>query len=63
MTTETQRWRLDAATQRDHIPEVYFSHEEDDTLMVPHWLCSRPGIICLMHPDDIDVFVLLLAHS
>ena len=31
--------------------------------MVLHWLGTRPGITCSMHPDDTDVFVLVLAHS
>ena len=31
--------------------------------MVLHWLGTRPGITCLMHPDDTDIFVLLVAHS
>ena len=31
--TEDQCWRLDAASQRDPVPEVQFSHEETDTLM------------------------------
>ena len=26
-------------------------------------LDTRPGITCLMHPDDTDVFILLLSHS
>ncbi|KAK3747396.1 hypothetical protein QZH41_012092, partial [Actinostola sp. cb2023] len=60
VTTEDQCWRLDAATC-EPVPELECNHEEADTRMVPH--ARHAGGTCVIHSDDTDVFVLLLAHS
>ena len=60
VTTEDQCWRLDAATC-DPVPELECNHEEADTRMVLH--AQHAGGTCVIHSDDTDVFVLLLAHS
>ena len=60
VTTEDQCWRLDADTC-DPVPELECNHEEADTRMVLH--AQHAGGTCVIHSDDTDVFVLLLAHS
>ena len=60
MTTEDQCWRLDTAIC-ESVPELECNHEEADTCMVLHAL--HAGGTCVIHSDDTDVFVLLLAHS
>ena len=60
VTTEDQCWRLDTATCQ-LVPELQCNHEEADTRMVLH--AQHAGGTCVVHSDDTDVFVLLLAHS
>ena len=60
VTTEDQCWRLEAATC-DPVPELECNHEEADTRIVLH--AQHAGGTCIIHLDDTDVFVLLLAHS
>ena len=60
VTTKDQRWRLDAGIC-EPVPELECNHEEADTCMVLH--AHHAGGTCVIHSDDTDVFVLLLAHS
>jgi len=60
VTTEDQCWRLDVATC-EPAPELECNHEEADTRMVLH--ARHAAGTCVIHSDDADVFVLLLAHS
>ena len=60
VTTEDQCWRLDAAAC-EPVPELQCNHEEADTRMVLH--APHAGGTCVIHSDDTDVLVLLLAHS
>jgi len=60
VTTEDQCWRLDAATC-EPVPELECKHEEADTRMVLH--ARHAGGTFVIHSDDTDVFVLLLAHG
>ena len=60
VTTEDQCWRVDAATC-EPVPELPCNHEEADTRPVPH--DRHAGGTCVIHCDDTDFLVLLLAHS
>ena len=60
VTTEDQCWRVDAAAC-EPVPELQCNHEEADTRMVLH--ARHAGGTCVIHSDDTDVLVLLLAHS
>lgn len=57
VTTEDQCWRLDEATCN---PVRAVKHEEADTRMVLH--ARHEGNTCIIHSDDTDFLVLLLAH-
>ena len=60
MTTEDQCWRVDGVTC-EPVPELQCNHEEADTRMVLHaWHAEGMYVI---HSDDTDALVLLLAHS
>ena len=60
MTTEYQCWRLETATC-EPVPELECDHEEADTRMLLH--ARHAGGTCVIHSDDTDVFVLMLAHN
>ena len=60
ITTEDQCWRLGTGTC-EPVPELECNHEQADTCMVLH--AHHVGGMCVIHSDDTDVFVLLLAHS
>ena len=60
VTIEDQCWRLDATTC-ELVPGLECNHEEADTRMVLY--AQHAGGTCVIHSDDTDVFVLLLAHS
>jgi len=60
VTTEDHCWRVNADTC-EPVPELRCNHEEADTRMVLH--AHHAGGTCIIHSDDTDVFVLLLAHS
>lgn len=59
LTTEGQYWRIDAAAC-EPFPELQCKHEEADARMVLH--ARHAGGTCVIHSDDTDVLVLLLAH-
>ena len=60
VTTEDQCWRADPAAC-EPVPELRCNHEEADTRMVLH--ARHTGGTSVIHSDDTDVLVLLLAHS
>ena len=60
VTAEDQCWRLDADTCQP-VPELKCNHEEADTRIILH--ANHAGGTCVIHSDDTDVFVLLLAHT
>ena len=60
VTTEDQCWRVDAAAC-EPVPELQCSHQEADTHMVLHARHAEGKFV--IHSDDTDILVLLLAHS
>lgn len=60
VTNEDKCWRLDAS-RCEIVPELECNHEEADTRMILH--ARHAGGTCVIHSDDTDVFVLLIAHS
>lgn len=60
VTQEEECWKL-TSSSFEMVPELRCSHEEADTRIILHAVhCQCPFIV---HADDTDVLVLLLAHS
>ena len=60
LTIEGQYCRVNAAAC-EPVPELQCKHEEADARMVLR--ARHAGGTCVIHSDDTDVLVLLLAHS
>ena len=60
VTGDDQCWKI-TSTTCDPVPELQCNHEEADTRIILH--AQHAGGTCVIHCDDTDVLVLLLAHS
>ena len=60
VTSKDQCWKLTSSTY-ELVPELQCDHEEEDTRILLH--AQHASCKCVVHCDDTDVLIILLAHS